>query len=85
MFDRAARLGYAGSAAGSDNLLGRWLDYAATGNGGNRLLRGRDPEGFVFGILQRVSPDLPSEEIVAIENTWKERLQTRAPFGLNDN
>ncbi len=85
LFDRAARLGYVGSAAGSDNLLGRWLDYAATGNGGNRLLRGRDPEGFVFSILQRVSPDLPSEEIVAIENTWKERLQTRAPFGLNDN
>lgn len=85
IFDRAARLGYVGSACGGENLLGRWLDYAATGDGGNRLLRGRDPEHFVFSILQRVSPDMPMEEVVQVENTWKERLQTRAPYGLNQN
>ncbi|MCW4455111.1 GIY-YIG nuclease family protein [Flavobacterium sp. MXW15] len=85
IFDRAARLGYVGSASGGENLLGRWLDYAASGDGGNRLLRGRNPEDFVFSILQRVSPDLPAEDIVPIENAWKERLHTRAPYGLNDN
>lgn len=85
IFDRAARLGYVGSAGGSENLLGRWLDYAVTGDGGNRLLRGRNPEEFVFSILQRVSPDMPAEDIVSIENTWKDRLQTRMPLGLNDN
>ena len=45
----------------------------------------RDPEHFVFSILQRVSPDMPMEEVVQVENTWKERLQTRAPYGLNRN
>src|SRR5690606_15142109 len=85
IFDRAAHLGYVGSASGGDNLLGRWQNYAASGDGGNRLLRGRNPEDFVFSILQRVSPDMTAEEIVSIENTWKDRLHTRAPYGLNDN
>lgn len=74
-----------GSASGGDKLLGRWLNYAASGDGGNGLLRGRDPHGFVFSMLQRVSPDMPAEDVVQVENTWKERLQTRAPNGLNDN
>lgn len=85
IFDRTARLGYVGSASGGDNLLGRWLNYASSGDGGNRLLRGRDPQTFVFSILQRLSPDMPTEDVVQVENTWKERLQTRAPNGLNDN
>lgn len=85
IFDREAHMGYVGSASGGDNLLGRWLDYAASGDGGNRLLRGRNPADFVFSILQRVSPDMPAEDVVAIENTWKQRLQTRTPTGLNIN
>jgi hypothetical protein len=32
-----------------------------------------------------LSPDLDGEAVVAVENTWKERLHTRVPFGLNDN
>lgn len=85
IFDKTDRMGYVGSAYGADNLLGRWLNYAATGHGGNRLLRSRNPEDFVFSILQRVSPDMDSDEIVAIESSWKERLHTRSPLGLNDN
>ncbi|WP_421569971.1 GIY-YIG nuclease family protein [Stenotrophomonas sp. PD6] len=85
IFDRTARMGYVGSASGSENLLGRWQNYAANGDGGNRLLRGRNPQGFVFSVLQRLSPDMHSEEVVRVENSWKERLQTRAPHGLNDN
>lgn len=85
IFDRASRLGYVGSASGAENLLGRWQNYAASGDGGNRLLRGRDPQGFVFSILQRLSPDMQVEDVVQIETTWKERLQSRTPNGLNDN
>ena len=77
--------GYVGSAGGADNLLGRWLGYSKTGDGGNKLLRGRKPENFRFSILQIVPHDLGVEEIVGIENTWKKRLHTDAPSGLNMN
>lgn len=77
--------GYVGSASGSENLLGRWQSYADGGDGGNKLLLGRDPANFRFGILQIVAHDLGRAEVVAIENTWKDRLHTRGPFGLNNN
>ena len=76
---------YVGSAYGENNLLGRWLNYAARGHGGNRLLRGRDPTGFRFTILQRVSPDMEATDVIRLEATWKQRLHTRHPCGLNDN
>lgn len=76
---------YVGSAYGGDNLYGRWLNYSRDGHGGNRLLRQRSPDGFQFSILQRVSPDTEVSEITRLEGTWKERLHTRAPTGLNDN
>lgn len=83
--DRASGKGYVGSACGADNIWGRWSNYAATGHGGNRLLRAIKPENLSFCILQRVSPDMTPDEVVAVENSWKLRLQTRAPQGLNDN
>jgi hypothetical protein len=76
---------YVGSASGTENILGRWRNYAATGDGGNKLLRNRDPHNFVFSILQRVSPDMDVGDVNGIEVTWKVRLHTRTPFGLNDN
>lgn len=76
---------YVGSAYGVENLLQRWLAYARSGHGGNKHLKGRDPANFRFSILQRVSPDMPDAEVVKIENTWKDRLRTCAPHGLNDN
>lgn len=76
--------GYVGSAYGADNILGRWMDYAANGHGGNSELRGRSPDKFLFSILQRVSPDLDAAEVIQIEATWKARLHTR-DFGLNRN
>ena len=80
----ADRRGYVGSAYGSDNLLGRWRNYAASGHGGNKLLRKRDPNTFRFSILQRVDPDMDTDQIIQLENTWKDRLHTRE-FGLNVN
>ncbi len=85
IYDRNDGKGYVGSAYGRQNLLGRWLNYASSGHGGNRLLRSRDPQNFLFTILQRVSPDMPDDEVVAIEQSWKIRLHTLTPNGLNNN
>lgn len=85
IFDTLDCKGYVGSAYGEENLCSRWENYGASGHGGNRLLKKRDPKSFLFTILQRVSPDMDSEEVIRIESSWKDRLHTRAPFGLNDN
>lgn len=76
---------YGGSAGGQENLLQRWLEYAKIGHGGNKHLRGRDSAKFRFSILQRLSPDDDQRTVVAAETSWKERLQTRWPDGLNEN
>jgi hypothetical protein len=85
IFDTFVGKGYVGSAYSTMNILGRWLGYAKSGHGGNRLLKDRDPKNFRFSILQRVSPDMDADEVIRLEASWKERLHTRAPFGLNDN
>lgn len=85
IFDTKAGKGYVGAAYGDANILGRWREYAQTGHGGNRLLKDRDPKGFRFSILQRVSPDMAFDDVVRLEASWKGRLHTRKPFGLNDN
>lgn len=84
IFDVSDGKGYVGSACGSENLLRRWLEYAASGHGGNRQLRQRDPSNFRFSILQRVSPDMEADEVIRLEGSWKDRLHTRT-LGLNDN
>lgn len=85
IFDTSIGKGYVGSAYGQENIYGRWVNYSATGHGGNRLLKQRDSRHFQFSILQRLSPDSLSDEVIQCENTWKERLHSRAPHGLNDN
>ncbi len=85
IFDTSDQKGYVGSAYGENNLFGRWKGYAATGHGGNRLLRHRDARNFRFSILQRVSPDMDAGDVIRLEGTWKQRLHTREPNGLNDN
>ena len=85
IFDTSDRKGYVGSAYGESNLLGRWLNYATRGHGGNRLLRQRDPRNYRFTILQRVSPDMVAGDVIRLESSWKQRLHTREPYGLNDN
>lgn len=85
IFDTSDAKGYVGSAYGEANLYGRWLNYATRGHGGNKLLKQRDPRHFRFSILQRVSPDMNANDLIRIESSWKERLHTRQPFGLNDN
>ena len=85
IFDTSDGKGYVGSASGAGNILDRWLGYAATGHGGNKLLKQRNPANFRFSILQRLSPDLEAAQVIQVESSWKLRLHSRAPFGLNDN
>ena len=85
IFDISDGKGYVGSAYGEYNLLGRWSNYAARGHGGNRLLQQRDPRNFRFTILHRVSPDMEAHDVIRLESSWKQRLHTRKPYGLNDN
>ena len=84
IFDDSNAQGYVGSAYGSDNILGRWLNYAARGHGGNKELRRRDPARFRFSILQRVSPDMEPTDVIRLESSWKKRLHTRE-CGMNEN
>lgn len=84
IYDESDHRGYVGSAYGESNLMGRWENYGDTGHGGNKLLRGRNPENFRYSILERVSPDMRPAEVIALETSWKERLHTYAPAGLND-
>lgn len=85
IWDSSDAKAYVGSAYGSANILGRWRNYAVTGHGGNKLLLKRNPENFRFSILQRVSPDMDEADVIRIESTWKSRLHTYAPSGLNEN
>jgi hypothetical protein len=73
---------YVGSAYGQENLLGRWRAHVAGERGVTVELRRRDPVGFRFSILERVSPDMAAEEVIRLEQTWMDRLHTR-DFGLN--
>lgn len=84
IYDARRQTGYVGSASGSENILGRWCDYARTGHGGNKELKSSAAGDLRFSILQRTSPDLDAEAIIALEASWKQRLHTRE-FGLNRN
>lgn len=57
--------GYVGSACGPDNIYGRWMNYAARSDGGNKLLRKRDPGKFRFSILQRFYADAEPEAVLS--------------------
>jgi hypothetical protein len=78
-------MAYVGAAYGDHNILGRWERYKASGHGGNVLLRKRSPENFTFSILELVSPNMEQDDVCKLETTWKDRLHTRSPLGLNDN
>jgi len=77
---------YVGSAYGADGFMGRWLQYAANGHGGNRELRGLaiDQRDFQVSILETASPEMSAADIIAREVAWKEKLGARA-HGLNAN
>jgi len=75
---------YVGAATGISGFWGRWLDYAADGHGGNRLLRSRAPADYSVTILEVASSSATEQEILDLEVRWKTKLRSRE-FGLNAN
>lgn len=85
IFDVASKKGYVGSAGGAENILGRWRNYSEDGHGGNVGLKSVESDDLIFAVLERTSPDLPLPELRRLEGSWKDRLMTRRPHGLNHN
>lgn len=83
--DTSTRKNYIGSAYGVDNLLSRWEGYAKTGDNDNKYLKPLDPKNLQFSILEVMSQTALPEEVTRRESTWKKRLHTLHPAGLNGN
>ena len=75
---------YVGSASGAGGFHGRWLLYARDGHGGNVALKSRDPSDYQVSILEVAGSTATPEEIIAMEDLWKRKLQSRE-MGLNRN
>jgi hypothetical protein len=73
---------YVGSAYGQENILGRWMAHIHREKGVTAELEKRHTRDFRFSILERVSPDLPDEDVIRLERTWMRRLHT-IQHGLN--
>jgi len=75
---------YVGSATGEDGFFGRWTSYVRDGHGGNVGLKSRDPSDYQISILEVCGSGLSVEGIIACEQLWKAKLQSRE-MGLNRN
>jgi len=75
---------YVGSAYGVNGFWGRWQAYVATGHGGNVGLKSRDPSDYQVSILEVMGSAATVDEIIASEQLWKAKLQSR-DMGLNMN
>lgn len=81
---------YVGSAYGENGLLGRWSKYIQTRHGNNKEMKQvicKYPEryhAFQFSVLQILPKTLTDDEVVRIENLWKNKLLS-IKFGMNDN
>ena len=78
---------YVGSAKGADSLLGRWMQYATDGHGGNVGLRAAGRSGrrsYQVSVLEVVDENTPDDSIERIEAGWKRKLMS-GTFGLNEN
>lgn len=82
---------YVGSAYGGVGLWQRWSIYAATGHGGNKMLRELlDEHGaayasqFQFSIVEVCDINANPEFVISRESHWKDVLLTRK-YGYNEN
>jgi len=75
---------YVGSASGEGGFLSRWFGYVASGHGGNVGLKSRDPSDYQVSILEVAASTASVDDIVANEQLWKAKLQSRE-MGLNRN
>lgn len=83
---------YVGSAYGEDGIWGRWSNYIWGYTGGNKELVELKNEfteeyfkdNFKFSVLETVGSSATKEDIIKLENLWKEKLLTRE-YGYNAN
>jgi len=75
---------YVGSAYGAEGFWQRWQCYVQTGHGGNIALKSRDPSDYQVSILEVAGSASTSDEIIAMEQRWKAKLQSKE-MGLNRN
>jgi hypothetical protein len=75
---------YIGSAYGAGGFWYRWQVYLQTGHGNNEAMRLLESHDFQVSVLECAPPHLTPDEVIRLENRWKDKLQTRA-FGLNRN
>jgi hypothetical protein len=81
---------YVGSATGERGLWGRWRSYAASGHGGNKLIRIGiednliDKNDFQISVLETLSNLSTREDGIKSEMFWKERFGGKA-LTLNGN
>lgn len=79
---------YVGSAYGENMILGRWISYVKTGNGGNSGLKhltfDHMQKYFRYTILDIYKSTTDDQIIIQRESWWKEVLQSRK-FGYNEN
>lgn len=81
--DKSSGKLYVGSAYGEQGIYSRWRIYATSGHGGDVMLRDLDHSQFEFSILEIAPPTLSAQEVIDIENKWKDRLGTRLFGNLN--
>lgn len=81
--DKSSGKMYVGSAYGEQGIYGRWRTYANNGHGDNVLLIKLDHTNFEFSILEIAPATLSKQEVIQIENKWKDRLGTRLFEHLN--
>jgi hypothetical protein len=77
-------LNYVGSADGERGLWGRWEDYVASGHGGNKRMMEVPAADYQVSILEIASSAATTEELIRMENRWKQKFLTRI-HGLNAN
>lgn len=82
---------YIGSAYGNEAIYSRWANYALTCHGGNlELIKLYEEYGeeyfnsFKYFILRILPKKTPADDVISVENYYKERYMTRK-FGLNAN
>ena len=74
---------YVGAAFAIGGFLARWTQHAAT-MGDAQAFRARDPEDYRVSILEVAGSLATDDDIVAMEQRWKEKLQS-LEMGLNRN
>lgn len=93
LLDRRNGHKYIGSAYGDSGIWSRWSHYAASGHGGNRLLRQLiEKDGleavfhhFQIALLEHHPFNTDDRVIIARENHWKRLMLSRGDHGYNGN